>query len=596
MPLHATCRRFAPQLLIVSALLAASGVQAFQRPDRGLAQADANATAGLTDRLIVKYKDSAFTSAPSANSLFGAHQAGNRWGVVISHHRRMASGADVLKLDHRMTGAQIQRLLADMKSTDSNIEYIEPDRILQPMAMAPNDPMFNQQWSLYDSTAGINAVNAWSLSTGAGVVVAVVDTGVRAHADLVSNLLTGYDFVSATQISNDGNGRDSDPSDPGDGVAADFCSTGSAAQSSSWHGTHVAGIIAATANNATGVVGAAYNAKILPVRVLGRCGGYTSDIADGIVWSAGGGVMGVPANTRAAKVINLSLGGPGTCDTTMQTAINRARSLGSVVIVAAGNAGGDVSQSTPASCAGVVSVAAVGLAGGRAYYSNYGSTVSLAAPGGAPGAAILSTVDAGTSTPTGDSYASYMGTSMAAPHVSAVAALMLARNSTLVPDQTAALLKSSVRPFPAECNGCGSGIVDAYVAVSAASTASGATPVAQEVESNNALSSAQAIPSIPSIVYGSIRAMSDTDYYKVDVSAASKVRVALSPNLAANYDLWVYDASGDLIDYSDNGPGMTDEVTLNNSAGKVAAVYYVRVVRISGQAGATSTYTLNFSR
>ncbi|MGC4060985.1 MAG: S8 family peptidase [Aquabacterium sp.] len=585
--------RSAARCLLVATLLAGGGANAFQRPDRMAAQADASG--GLTDRVIVKYKDAGTTSAPSSDSLSGARQAGNRWGVAISHHRRMFSGADVLKLDHRLAGTQLKNLLADMKRTDSNIEYIEPDRILYPMGLTPNDPFYNQQWSLFDSTGGINAPNAWDLSTGAGVVVAVVDTGVLPHADLVSNLLPGYDFISTTQVSNDGNGRDSDASDPGDNVAAHFCSTGSAAQNSSWHGTHVSGIIAATANNATGVIGVAYNAKILPVRVLGRCGGYTSDIADGIVWAAGGTVSGVPANSRPAKVINMSLGGPGACDTTTQTAISRARSLGAVVIVAAGNLAGDASQSTPSGCSGVVSVAATGLAGGRAYYSNYGSSVSLAAPGGDPASAIVSTVNAGASAPTSDSYASYMGTSMAAPHVSAVAALMLARNATLTPDQIATMLTSTVRAFPADCSGCGAGIVDAYAAVSAAASAYGATPVVPEVEPNNTLATAQAIASTPSIVTGSIKAASDTDYYKVTVPASSKLRVALSPNFQSNYDLWVYDASGDLSDYSINGSGLTDEVTISNTT-RAGVVYYLRVVRTSGLTGATGTYTLNLSR
>jgi serine protease len=581
--------------LLLATLLVDTGAHAFQRPERPERPASQGDASTLTDRVIVKYKDSGTTSAPSTDSLAGARRAGNRWGVVISHHRRMFSGADVLKLDHRVNGAQLKSLIADMQRTDSNIEYIEPDRILHPLGLTPNDPMYNQQWSLFDSTGGINAPRAWDLSTGAGVVVAVVDTGVLPHADLASNLLSGYDFISTTQVSNDGNARDSDASDPGDAVAADFCGTGANAQNSSWHGTHVSGIIAATANNATGVIGAAYNAKILPVRVLGRCGGYTSDIADGIVWAAGGSVIGVPANTRPAKVINMSLGGEGACDTTTQTAINKARSLGGVVIVAAGNLSSDASLSTPSGCSGVVSVAATGLAGGRAYYSNYGSSVSLAAPGGDPGSAIVSTVNAGTSTPTSDSYAYYMGTSMATPHVSAVAALMLARNATLSPDQIAGILKSTARPFPADCSGCGAGIVDAYAAVSAAASTAGATPVIAEVESNNTLAAPQTIAAIPSIITGSIRAASDTDYYKITVPGSSKVRVTLSPNFLSNYDLWVYDSYGELWDYSANASGLTDEVTLNN-VGRGGVVYYLRVVRTSGLTGTTATYTINLSR
>ena len=586
--------RFAPTLILMSALLASVGAQAFQRPDRNFVLPASAEAAGLTDRVIVKYKDSATNSQPNATSLAGAHQSGGRFGVAISHHHRMASGADVLKLDRRMTGDQLKRLLADMKSADSNIEYLEPDRILHAQG-TPNDPMYNQQWSLFDSTAGINAPNAWNLATGAGVVVAVVDTGIRPHADLVANLLSGYDFISGTQVSNDGTGRDSDATDPGDAVAADFCSTGSAAQNSTWHGTHVAGIIAAAANNATGVIGVANNAKILPVRVLGRCGGYTSDIADGIIWAAGGSVLGVPTNTRPAKVVNLSLGGAGVCDTTTQTAINRARSLGAVVIVAAGNEAIDASQSTPSSCSGVVSVAGVGMSGARAYYSNYGASISLAAPGGDPSGGILSTVDAGTDAPTGDSYNYYMGTSMAAPHVSGVAALMLSRNRTLTPDQTASLLKSTVRPFPADCSGCGAGLVDAYGAVMAAAAAYGSTPVVSDVEPNNTLAAAQVIAAVPSIINGTIKATSDTDYFKVTVAARSKVVATLVPNNLANYDLWVYDASGELSDYSINGTGQTDEVIVSNTS-SAAFTIYVRVVRNGGLTGAAGTYTLSLSR
>jgi serine protease len=585
---------FVRSLILMSALLASVGAQAFQRTDRNAVQTDAGATAGMTDRVIVKYKDSASNAKPNAGSLAGALQAGGRFGVSISHHRRMSSGADVLKLDRRMTGDQIKRLLVDMKSADGNIEYIEPDRVLHAMGM-PNDPMYNQQWSLYDSTAGINAPNAWNLATGAGVVVAVVDTGIRPHADLVHNLLTGYDFVSTTQVSNDGDGRDADPSDPGDAIAADFCGAGSAAQNSSWHGTHVAGIIAATGNNAVGVIGAAYNAKILPVRVLGRCGGYTSDIADGIAWAAGGAVLGVPTNTRPANVINLSLGGAGVCDTTMQVAINKARSLGAMVIVAAGNGSSDASQSTPASCHGVVSVAGVGLSGGRAYYSNYGSIISLAAPGGDLSGGIVSTGDSGEGAPAGDNYTPFMGTSMAAPHVSAVAALMLSRNRTLTPDQAASMLKSTVRPFPADCSGCGAGLVDAYGAVAAATAASGSTRVVSEGEPNNTRATAQFIPFVPILVHGTIKTSLDLDYFKVNVPAGGKVVSTLVPSAQVNYGIWVYDASGNMLNYSLNGAGQSNEVVVSNTR-SAPIIIYVLVAPSGGPTGVVGTYTLSFSR
>jgi serine protease len=202
--------------------------------------------------------------------------------------------------------------------------------------------------------------------------------------------------------------------------------------------------------------------------VLGRCGGYTSDIADAMVWASGGTVTGVPANANKARVLNLSLGGSGACDTTTQNAINSARSRGAVVVVAAGNSNTNAINSNPANCAGVITVAATNRSGGKASYSNYGTNVAIAAPGGDSGAGILSTLNSGTTTPASDNYAWYMGTSMATPHVAGVVALMLSANPNLTPDDVAAKLKSTARAFPAPCSGCGAGIVNAAAAVNAA--------------------------------------------------------------------------------------------------------------------------------
>jgi serine protease len=307
--------------------------------------------------------------------------------------------------------------------------------------------------------------------------VAVIDTGYRPHADLSGQILQGFDFISTTTIANDGGGRDTDASDPGDWTPAGSCAAGVPAtdQNSSWHGTHVSGTIAAKANNGLGIAGIAYNAKIVPARVLGRCGGYTSDIADAMVWASGGTVTGVPANANKARVLNLSLGGTGACDTTTQNAINSARSRGAVVIVAAGNSNTNAINSNPANCAGVITVAATNRAGGKASYSNYGTNVTIAAPGGDNGAGILSTLNSGTTTPAADNYAWYMGTSMATPHVAGVVALMLSANPNLTPDDVVAKLKSTARAFPAACSGCGAGIVNAAAAVNAA-LASATTP------------------------------------------------------------------------------------------------------------------------
>ena len=165
---------------------------------------------------------------------------------------------------------------------------------------------------------------AWDVSTGSGSTVAVIDTGITAHLDLDANVLPGYDFVSDATAARDGNGRDSNAQDQGDWYAAGECGQ-TAAANSSWHGTHVSGTVAAVAGNSTGVAGVAPTAKVVPVRVLAKCGGSLSDIADAIIWAAGGTVSGIPANANPAKVINMSLGGSGACGTTYQAAIDCRR-------------------------------------------------------------------------------------------------------------------------------------------------------------------------------------------------------------------------------------------------------------------------------
>ena len=202
---------------------------------------------------------------------------------------------------------------------------------------------------------------------------------------LLANWLPGYDFIHDTFVSRDGDGRDPDPLDEGDWnpVIGD-CYPGSPASYSSWHGTHVGGTIAAVSDNGIGVAGVAFGASIQPVRVLGRCGGWLSDIADGIVWASGGTVTGVPANPTPARVINMSLGGYGTCGATYQAAIDAAVANGAVVVVAAGNSGIDVASSRPANCDSVITVAASDRGGSLAWYSNYGSLVEVTAPGAVP--------------------------------------------------------------------------------------------------------------------------------------------------------------------------------------------------------------------
>lgn len=570
--------------------------------------------AATTDRMIIRYRDHTLTSSPSTRAMATLTVAGNRRGLRLDFLRRTAGGSDVIKMDRRMSLTQVRELANDLRADDASVEYAEPDRILTPMAI-PNDAMYAQQWAYSDVVGGMNLPLAWDQSTGKGVVVAVLDTGVRPHADLAANLLKGYDFIIDTKVSNDGGGRDADPSDPGDGTTAGFCYSGSPASRSSWHGTHVAGSIAAVTNNGSGVAGVAHGAKVLPVRVLGRCGGYTSDIADGIVWAAGGTVKNVPANATPARVINLSLGGSGACDLTTQNAINAARAKGAVVVVAAGNNNADASQFTPASCAGVVTVAATKKSGGKASYSNFGAKVTVAAPGGDGSAGILSTLNAGATAPAADSYVAYMGTSMATPHVSGVVALMLAAKPGLTPDQVSNFLKSSARAFPQSCSSCGAGIVDARAALlavlgtpAAAPTPTPAPtpatlPVAavpptlalKEVESNNTLKTAQNVASAPMVITGAVASTSDLDVFKFSVPAASQVIVALAPNVSSNYDLSVYNSAGQLLITSRQATGRTETIALTNM-GNASALLYFQVNRVSGLSGATGTYSLTFKK
>jgi serine protease len=555
------------------------------------------AITGHTDRLIIQYRPgTAAWAHADAQAMAHAHEAVNRAGVQMRYLRSTASGTHVMKLDRLLDVAQVRQLAEAVAAGDADVAFAEPDRRMHAL-MTPNDSSYNLQWHYYEATGGLNAPSAWDKSTGTGVAVAVIDTGYRPHADLAANIVGGYDFIIDTAVSNDGNGRDSSALDPGDWVAANECGGTHAAQNSSWHGTHVAGTIAAVTNNAAGVAGVAFGAKVVPARVLGQCGGYTSDIADAITWASGGSVGGVPANANPARVINMSLGGSGSCDSTTQTAINGARNRGTVVVVAAGNSNANAANYSPASCAGVITVAATGRTGARAYYSNYGAVVDLAAPGGDMSGnssnGVYSTLNTGTTSPGSDTYAYYQGTSMASPHVAAVAALMLAKNSALTPDEVEARLKSTTRAFPGNCAQCGTGIVDASAAVDAATGGGGNV---NEVEANNSLATAQAISVNPATVAGTVATTSDTDYFKLTVGAGKTLTSTLTPNASSDYDLYLYNSSGSQLASSINGTGQVDQIVRTNSAGS-AVTWYVRVRYYSGGTGATNgKYSLGLAQ
>ncbi|GGU30889.1 extracellular protease [Lentzea flava] len=433
------------------------------------------------ERLIVGYKPGTAEASSDSAASDDVRQKGK------SLHRRMASGAVVVDLGSKTSNADstIQAFKAD-----PDVAYVEPDLLMQPLA-DPNDTDYSRQWDLFEATAGMNVPGAWSSSTGAGVTVAVIDTGYVAHSDLSARIVAGYDFVSDASRARDGGGRDSNPADEGDWMKAGDCGTDANGnpvpaqdQNSSWHGTHVAGTIAASTNNSKGIAGIAYDAKIQPLRVLAQCGGSTSDIADAITWASGGTVSGVPANPTPAKVINMSLGGQSSCSTTYQNAINGAINRGTTVVVAAGNSNMNVANFTPANCSGVITVAATSREGNKAFYSNYGSRIDIAAPGGetrrgtdtpgtitTPENGIYSTLNTGATTPGSETYKPYQGTSMAAPHIAGLAALLVAKKPSITPADVKTLIKNNARPLPGTCSGgCGAGLADATKTVNALTT------------------------------------------------------------------------------------------------------------------------------
>jgi serine protease len=439
------------------------------------------APGALAERLIVGYKSGAAEASSNRAAEADATAKGKETGENVDFQRRLGTGAALVGLGDARSTTEVADVIAEFKA-DPQVSYVVPDRLNTPQA-DPNDTEYAKQWDLFESTAGMNVPAAWPTSTGSGVTVAVIDTGYVTHSDLAANIVAGYDFITDTAVSVDGDGRDSNPADPGDYYAANECGTGIGASNSSWHGTHVAGTIAAATNNGKGIAGIAHGAKISPLRVLGKCGGYDSDIIDAITWASGGTVSGVPANGNIAKVINMSLGGDGACTSATQSAITAAVNRGTTVVVAAGNDNDNVANHSPGNCNNVISVAATNRAGAKASYSNYGSLVDISAPGGqtSTGTAngIYSTLNSGTKTPSTESYAYYQGTSMATPHIAGLVALMKSANSSLTPAQIESAVKTNARALPGSCSGgCGAGLADAaktVQAVSGSGTTTGAT-------------------------------------------------------------------------------------------------------------------------
>jgi serine protease len=395
-----------------------------------------------------------------------------RTGLGMSLKREISGSmlASTVDLGDSSPEQVLERLRADPA-----IEFAVPDHRRFAQA-TPNDPLFAGQWYLQNTqVSAVNAVAAWDRELGrSGVVVAVLDTGVLydhpdlGRGDAGGKLLPGYDFIASAINANDGDGRDANPSDPGDWVS-DSDRSGNIALSncditgSSWHGTRVSGMIGALSNNAVGITGISWNSFILPVRVLGKCGGVDSDILAGMRWAAGLTAPGTPANPTPARILNMSLGSTGACEQSYRSVIDELTALKVLVVISAGNEGTMVSS--PADCPGVAAVAALRHAGSKVGFSNLGPEVTLGAPGGncvnvGGGPCLFSLDTTSNSGPTSpgahtytDQLSTNLGTSFSAPIVSGIAALMLSRNANLSTAQMLARLREGAMPFPASVPG-----------------------------------------------------------------------------------------------------------------------------------------------
>lgn len=420
--------------------------------------------------------------------------------VDLSIAGNVTDDAVLVELSDSVSLAEAEQIASDLQG-DPAVAWAEPDQFIftasiepvGPLAetvSVPNDARYaTDQWNLWDQfgigigDGAASMTDAWAKGIGEGATVAVIDTGITAHPDLNPQLVAGFDFVSNPEqlaaARTDGGasvafdadtenpgvfgeaGWDANPTDPGDwrGVAP--------MRDSTWHGTKVAGVIAAQARNGDGIAGVAPGAKIQPIRALSWRGGLLSDIAASITWASGGTVDGAPVNATPADVINLSLAAETFCPTALQQAIDGARERGSVIIAAAGNANDDAANYAPGNCNGVITVAATDRSGVRAPYSNFGERIDISAPGGntATDGGIFTTSNTGTTNAADATWAADQGTSYAAAHVTAAAAILKARDGTLTPDAIAQQLTGSVRAFAGEtCDidstrDCGSGIL-----------------------------------------------------------------------------------------------------------------------------------------
>jgi serine protease len=415
--------------------------------------------------VIVKFKSNGISTLAEREPLASYQFAGQRLERI-----RLLGIKETALYKSNLNREETLALVNDLNQR-SDVEYAQPNYIKYALKV-PNDEFYGVQWHY----PAMNLEAAWDIEDGTTnpVTVAVVDTGLLAHPDLEGVNIGGYDFVSPLEISGDGDGRDADPTDVGG--------------ESGYHGGHVAGTVAARTNNGDGLAGVSWGAKVVPVRVLGIGGGTIADIIDGTLWAGGESVTGAPSNPNPAKVINMSLGGEGPCSALEEEAFATLKAKGVVVVVAAGNSNDDAGFFSPANCDDVITVGATGPTGERAPYSNYGSKIDVMATGGDTSKTIDfqgSPYQAGVWSTLKDDfsgdffYGSYQGTSMAAPHIAGIVALMLSKEPTLTPDQVLARLIDSAKPLSAGLclrpsgDDCGAGLVDAAAALG---SSDGGTP------------------------------------------------------------------------------------------------------------------------
>ena len=438
------------------------------KPDAALMRARALSAPSSRDTVAVQAQRQASALAETA-------------GVPLSAGRLFGDRSMVVRAQGLDSATLAERL-----ARRADVAYAVPDERRRAFAV-PNDPLLMGgpasglgpavgQWYLRapDDTfrSATHATGAWARVTGSpSIVVAVLDTGVLSdHVDLAGRVLPGQDLIDDTDTANDGGGRDSDASDPGDWITAveDSNSRGPFFQcgqsDSTWHGTQVAGIVGAAADNGIGMAGTAHGVRILPVRVLGKCGGFDSDIIAGMYWAAGKAQQGLPGSATPARILNLSLGGSGSCSQAYRAAIAElaAAPYRAVVVAAAGNSTGHA-VGTPANCPGVISVTGLRHTGSKVGFADLGPEVTIAAPAGncvnidfgSPCLyPILTTTNSGTRAPVAgssiwsDSFNASFGTSFSAPIVAGSVALMLSARPSLTPTELIDTLRRTARPFP----------------------------------------------------------------------------------------------------------------------------------------------------